>query len=162
MIDDSWYIRTSGLAEVTSAGGVVLRQDDGRVSVALITELDHPHYVLPKGHVEAGESIEAAARREVGEEAGLHELQLIRPLGARQRQNLERTKWKTIHYFLYTTNEVEFDPIEGDKHPDAGWFPLDELPILFWPDQREMLAELRRLIHSQGVESLSPAGQQEK
>lgn len=157
MIDDSWYIRTSGLAEVTSAGGVVLRSQSGRVYVALITELDHPHYVLPKGHVEPGESTEAAARREVGEEAGLHELTLIRSLGARQRQNFERTKWKTIHYFLYTTDEVEFDPIEGDKHPDAGWFALDDLPTLFWPDQREMLAELRRQLDAQGPELLSPA-----
>jgi len=154
MIDDSWYVRTSGLVEVTSAGGVVLRKDDGRLLVALITELDHPHYVLPKGHVEPGESLEAAARREVGEEAGLHKLRLIRPLGSRQRQNYERTKWKTIHYFLYTSEEVEFDPIEGDKHPDAGWFPLDSLPTMFWPDQRELLAEIQPRLNELGPEFL--------
>jgi len=78
MIDDSWCTRTDGLTEVLSAGGVVLRGDGDCLLVALITELDHPHYVLPKGHVEPGESLESAARREVGEEAGLHDLRLVR------------------------------------------------------------------------------------
>jgi ADP-ribose pyrophosphatase YjhB (NUDIX family) len=150
MIDDSWYVRTSGLVEVTSAGGVVLRTDGVTRLVALITELDHPHYVLPKGHVEPGESLEAAARREVGEEAGLHDLRLIRPLGSRRRQNFERTKWKTIHYFLYTSEEIEFNPIEGDKHPDARWFPLDSLPTMFWPDQRELLVEVQQRLNELG------------
>jgi ADP-ribose pyrophosphatase YjhB (NUDIX family) len=150
MIDDSWYTRSDGLVEVASAGGVVLRDDGEEIVVALITELDHPHYVLPKGHVELGESLEAAARREVGEEAGLHDLRLVRPLGSRQRQNFERTKWKTIHYFLYTTDEIDFDPIEGDKHPDAGWFRLDALPKLFWPDQRALLESVRRMCADEG------------
>jgi ADP-ribose pyrophosphatase YjhB (NUDIX family) len=90
----------------------------------------------------------------VGEEAGLHQLRLIRPLGSRQRQNFERTKWKTIHYFLYTSEEIEFNPIEGDKHPDAGWFPLDRLPTLFWPDQRELLAEIQQRFNELGPEFL--------
>ena len=151
MIDDSWYTRTDGLADAVSAGGVVLREDRERLVVALITELDHPHFVLPKGHVEPGETLEAAARREVGEEAGLHDLHLVRSLGSCQRGNFERTKWKTIHYFLYATHEVEFDPIEGDKHPEAGWFALDALPVLFWPDQRALLESVRQRCAEEGA-----------
>ncbi len=154
MIDDSWYLRDAGLVEVVSAGGAVVRMHGKDPVVALITELDHPHFVLPKGHVEPGETIESAARREIGEEAGLHDIRLIRPLGTIDRQNYERTKWKTIHFFLYTTDETSFTPIEGDKHPEAGWFSLGALPTLFWPDQRELLAELRSEFDKQGLNLL--------
>ena len=60
-----------------AAGGVVLRQEDQRVYLALAREGDIPPFVLPKGEVEPDESLEAAARREILEEVGLSDLQLI-------------------------------------------------------------------------------------
>jgi 8-oxo-dGTP pyrophosphatase MutT (NUDIX family) len=40
-----------------------------------------PEVRLPKGHVEPGESREEAARREVGEEAGLEQAEIVADLG---------------------------------------------------------------------------------
>lgn len=56
----------------THAGGIVYRLRDGAPEFLLVTARRRPgEWVLPKGHVEAGESPEAAALREVAEEAGV-------------------------------------------------------------------------------------------
>ncbi|MCC6694029.1 MAG: NUDIX domain-containing protein [Candidatus Hydrogenedentes bacterium] len=143
MIDRSWYTRPAGAPDAVSAGGVVVRVENGQTLVALVTEREHPDYVLPKGHLEAGESALEAARREVGEEAGFHDLTCVRELVTIQRLNFDRTKWKTIHFFLFTTDETEPRPLEPENHPHVGWFPLDALPPMFWPEQRELLETLR-------------------
>ncbi|MCC6487400.1 MAG: NUDIX domain-containing protein [Candidatus Hydrogenedentes bacterium] len=143
MIDQSWYTRPAGVPDAVSAGGVVLRAELGQTLVALVTERGHPDYVLPKGHLEPGESPLDAAHREVGEEAGFHDLTFVRELATVQRLNFERTKWKTIHFFLFTTNEVVPKPLEPENHPQVGWFPLGALPPMFWPEQQAIVESLR-------------------
>lgn len=54
-----------------SAGGVAFRQNNGQIEVALILVGPHQRWQLPKGTVNPGEPIEAAAQREVREETGL-------------------------------------------------------------------------------------------
>jgi len=55
-----------------SAGGLIWRRDqNGSIKVVLVRPAGRTTWVLPKGHIEAGETIEQAARREVREESGL-------------------------------------------------------------------------------------------
>lgn len=56
---------------LTHAGCVVVREDAGRSLFLVVRSSDGRHWVLPKGHIEAGESPSEAARREVQEEAGV-------------------------------------------------------------------------------------------
>ncbi len=79
-----WYLLTMSAARnrsaqspvsdrgLTHAGGVVLRDSDGRCEVLLVEarKPDGPRLVLPKGHIEAKESAADAALREVVEETG--------------------------------------------------------------------------------------------
>lgn len=65
----------------THAGGVVVRARAGREEFLVVRALANPeHWVLPKGHIDPGEGPEAAALREVREEAGV-EAELSRFLG---------------------------------------------------------------------------------
>jgi len=64
----------------TSAGVLLWRRGDGGLEVLLAhnggpywTKKDHGHWTIVKGEIEAGEEVEAVARREFAEETG-HEL----------------------------------------------------------------------------------------
>jgi ADP-ribose pyrophosphatase YjhB (NUDIX family) len=146
-IDASWYIRPPGVRTRTSAGGVVARLGaDGRVRVALAREADFPEYVLPKGGVRRGESLEAAACREIAEEAGLTRLTLLDYLGARARLTFDKDRWLTVHYFLFATDQTGGRPTDR-HHPHAAvWAALDALPPMLWPEQRRLLEEERARI----------------
>ncbi|WP_207492474.1 NUDIX hydrolase [Aridibaculum aurantiacum] len=59
-------------SKTTHAGGVVYRIKNEKPEVLLVTAKSNPmRWVLPKGHVEAGEKEEETALREVAEEAGV-------------------------------------------------------------------------------------------
>jgi ADP-ribose pyrophosphatase YjhB (NUDIX family) len=139
LINESWYEKPAGISEQTASGGVVVRLDDGQIYLALIREDGGDEFVLPKGRVEAGESIEQAAHREIQEEAGLADLQLLAPLGIRERLNFSKKHWKITHYFLFLTVQREGKPTDLSKEFELQWFPLDRLPTFFWPEQKEIV-----------------------
>jgi diadenosine hexaphosphate hydrolase (ATP-forming) len=57
---------------VAQAGGIVVRAEGAGARILLTRGRQNVlHWIFPKGHVEPGESSEAAARREVREEAGV-------------------------------------------------------------------------------------------
>jgi 8-oxo-dGTP pyrophosphatase MutT (NUDIX family) len=58
--------------QLTHAGGVVRREVTGESQFLLVRAKPAPHdWVLPKGHIETGETPDVTARREVAEEAGV-------------------------------------------------------------------------------------------
>lgn len=139
-IDDSWYQRPKGISTNESAGGVVFRQNDGQYYVALVLEgRRHQAYILPKGRLEPGETIEEAARREIAEEAGFTELELCCKLGVRERLTLFKKTWKTTHYFLFQTSQIQVRPTDRTHIYQVDWFTIDALPNLFWPEQQDIL-----------------------
>ena len=64
-----------------TAGGIVFRRDKkGNVEMLLIQ--DHKdRWTIPKGHIEPGETAQQAAKREIGEEAGLNDVEVLGWLG---------------------------------------------------------------------------------
>lgn len=145
-IDKSWYVRPPDVPEHTSAGGVVARRKDDRVYVALGTQDGYRDHVLPKGHVDPGEDIMQAAIREIEEEAGFTDLQLMSELGSCERLDFRKEAWKITHYFLFHTRQIDVQPTESDRHDPPTWFDLDHLPEMVWPEQRELIVHNREQI----------------
>ncbi len=150
-IDQSWYERPEDMHESQSAGGIVARFEKGKAWIALVREGELTDYILPKGRVEPGESLEQAARREIAEEAGLTDLELDSYLGARSRLNFARTRWIMIHYFLFITRQVEGKPSDLGHIYHCEWFQPDQLPRMFWPEQRQLVEENLARIHARAT-----------
>jgi 8-oxo-dGTP pyrophosphatase MutT (NUDIX family) len=56
---------------LTHAGAVAFRKTGNRTFYLIVSSSDGANWVLPKGHIEPGESPEEAALRELREEAGV-------------------------------------------------------------------------------------------
>lgn len=124
--------RRLGVRKELSAGGVVARQENGVWFVALLMT-EHKRgkvWVLPKGHVELAtrERISDAARREVEEEAGVRDLSVKNQLGVTRFRFQAETAvvYKTVHYFLMTTQQKELTPQVEEGLLEARWFLIDE------------------------------------
>ncbi|HTK09422.1 MAG TPA: NUDIX domain-containing protein [Ktedonobacteraceae bacterium] len=129
-----------------SAGAIILREIDGELKVALAQRLrGEKVWVLPKGHVEPGETLEQAALREVHEETGLAKVQLIKRLGTvvRRGQKNNEKILKTIHYYLayaHQDNHFEFPTDQG--FTEVGWFlPEQVIDVLLYEEERSFLRE---------------------
>lgn len=125
-----------------SAGGIVL--GDGG-TIALVLGRNSRSWLFPKGHLEAGESDEVAARREIAEETGLTNLELIDDLGEFTRPTVHAQgvtdEQKTVKMYLFAApmhavlaptmeikqarwvNYREVPELLGTPHTD--WFAAD-------------------------------------
>lgn len=64
-----------------TAGGIVFRRDkEGGVEILLIQD-SKDRWTIPKGHIEEGETAQETAKREIGEEAGLTDTEVLGWLG---------------------------------------------------------------------------------
>lgn len=142
-IDQSWYTRVNGVVQRYSAGGIIVRVEHDEVMVSLARQHGRTSYILPKGTVEDGESMIDTALREIEEEAGFTELELLDDLGTRARYNFKKTRWVITHYFLFGTHQLRVTPGDSRRHDKPHWHPIDRLPDIFWPDQRELIERNR-------------------
>lgn len=146
-IDASYYIKPKNILERPSAGGVIVRKEHNTTLIALVSEPHYSDYLLPKGGVEKGEDLQTAARREIQEEAGLTQLKLITYLGKTEHLSLHKKNWGVTHFFLFITDQIEGTPTDRKGHSyKTEWFPLDALPKMFWPDQKQFIVENQKKI----------------
>ncbi|MGI5271191.1 NUDIX hydrolase [Nonomuraea sp. CA-218870] len=79
---------------------------------------------LPSGHLEAGESVTAAAAREAREEVGVR----VDPADLAFAHVMHRAPERVGLFFVAGTWAGEPYNAEPDKCSEIGWFPLDRLP----------------------------------
>ena len=137
------------MKKTISAGGVIVKQMNKIINILLIRDRRYPDWVLPKGHVEKGETIKEAALREVAEEAGLSCIKIVKLLGKYERYVERAGEYKTIYYYLMMPTAPEEPKItKHNKKDEIEWFPLDNLPNFYLPEQQDLIEKNKEVIIS--------------
>lgn len=104
----------------THAGGIVVRGDKP-ARLLLVRAKPAPHdWVLPKGHIESGETPEQTARREVIEEAGV-EADVDRYVDRLEFDSPGGEHVRCAYYLMRFVRDV---PVHEDR--ECRWATLDE------------------------------------
>lgn len=108
---------------IICAGGIVLGNNG---TLALVWSTNSQSWLFPKGKVEAGETPEEAARREIAEETGLSDIEYLDDLGSFVRPGVSGVPDKLIHMFLFAAkpHSTLSPSLEIEK---ADWFSLSRI-----------------------------------
>lgn len=129
------------MARERAAGYILFRERSGRREYLIIRNRQGGHWGFPKGHIEAGEDAQAAARREVAEEVGIRRLVPVPGFS----ETISYRFWrrggpvdKEVTFFLGRAEE------EGRPAPDEVgemvWLPFPQaLGRITHEEQRELL-----------------------
>ena len=134
-------------AGATHAGGIVYRLKDATLELLLVSSrYDKSIWVLPKGHIEDGESTDETAVREVFEEAGVTARVVEFLVTSRQ---VVRGKAQQVEYYLLE-GLAEEKASEGRK---VAWLAGDAASRrLTFDEHRAVLTKgLARLEQARGI-----------
>jgi 8-oxo-dGTP pyrophosphatase MutT (NUDIX family) len=108
------------------AGGIIVNED-GKIA------LSNEHlWGFPRGGVEQGETYEQAAKREILEETGLEDIEIVKEIGQYDRyptgvdENTPGAYPMEIHIFLCHTNYTGALNPKDPNVKEAEWFTLEE------------------------------------
>ena len=97
----------------------MVRSDGDEDRFLLVRSRDGRHWVLPKGHIDPGESAEEAAVREVREEAGVVG-KIVSRLGV-DAYSLPNEEVRALYFLMHFTSECT-----ADEERELCWLPQDE------------------------------------
>ena len=92
-----------------TAGGIVFRHGEKGIEILLIQDAKD-RWTIPKGHIEEGETAQQAARREIGEEAGLNEVDMLGWLGK------IHFRYRRIDKLVLMTTQIYLVRAKGDTN----------------------------------------------
>jgi 8-oxo-dGTP pyrophosphatase MutT (NUDIX family) len=144
--------------EHKTAGCYLVRENNGVWEIVLIYRKwseENQGWVPPKGHVEDGETLEEAAKRETAEETGYTDIEIIQPietLHIEYKGDDGLMEQKAIHYFLAKLNDSKQEALNTtDKERDTltmvKWHSLESAEkLLKFDDEREILRKIIKIM----------------
>lgn len=111
-----------------TAGGIVFRRNKaGEIEILLIQDAKN-RWTIPKGHIEEGETAQQTARREIGEEAGLTDVDMLGWLGK------IHFRYRRVDRLVLMTTQIYLVRAKGDTNAiqkedwmnGIKWFPFHE------------------------------------
>jgi len=135
------------MKRTNSAGGVVI-SPEGRI---LVVNQKGDSWSLPKGHIEPYEARLQAAKREIYEESGINDLELVRELGTYKRYRIgpggdDMSELKNITFFLFRTTQTDLSPRDKDN-PEALWADKEQVAgLLTHPKDKEFFLRIKEQV----------------
>lgn len=146
------------MQEHISAGCYLLRKNDNKYELLVIHRvklLGEEKYVLPKGHQEGNETLEETARREVAEETGYLDIEIIKKIGINDYiLSWNKDVHKTDNYFLAILKSEkqthqELTKAESDSKMEVLWMDWEDgLKILSWENLDGVFEKIEKYISS--------------
>jgi diadenosine hexaphosphate hydrolase (ATP-forming) len=149
--------RAKAVREYTAGGIVFHVTKDKKLEILLLSDLKG-RWSIPKGHVEAGETLEQTALREVSEETGLKQLKIVDKLDKIHFFYRMRGKliFMTTFIYMIEATDLNEDTKTEEDAPwivEAKWFDAEQAcEILEYKATRVILQEaIRRIKRSRNV-----------
>jgi ADP-ribose pyrophosphatase YjhB (NUDIX family) len=117
-----------------TAGGVIFRHNTKLGSIELLLIQDAKNrWTIPKGHIEVGETSKQTAEREIREETGLQEMDVLSWLG---KINF---RYRRVSSLVLMTTEIFLVRAKGDTD---NLKPEDWMNDVRWMDSKEALEKI--------------------
>jgi 8-oxo-dGTP pyrophosphatase MutT (NUDIX family) len=119
----------SEVVRETTSGGIVFRKNKQTNGLEILLIKDaKDRWTIPKGHVEPGEETGATAEREIREETGLHDMEVLSWLG---KVNF---RYRRSHSLILMTMHIWLVEGQGETNKllpeywlnDVKWMPASE------------------------------------
>ncbi|HEX5065613.1 MAG TPA: NUDIX domain-containing protein [Myxococcota bacterium] len=142
--------------EVRVSVCVVVRRGDGSREILLMRRSDNAHWGLPGGYVEPGESVIAAAAREVREETGF-EVEIGRLVGVYSDPKSvvidygDRRRVQAINLCFEGVAKERGEATTPHETLDVGFFEVAALPRPFVPIHEIRVQDAERGDHAVAV-----------
>jgi len=114
-----------------AAGYILFTREDGGDLYLLLRNARHGTWSFPKGHLEPGETPETAARREVAEETGIRDVEILPvfhevleyDVPAEKGSATDEPYRKRLHLFLARAPSTEWT--KSPEHACGEWLPAE-------------------------------------
>ncbi len=136
-----------------TAGGIVFRHGEKGIEILLIQDAKD-RWTIPKGHIEEGETAQQTARREIGEEAGLKEVDILGWLGK------IHFRYRRIDKLVLMTTQIYLVRAKGDTNAiqkeewmnGIQWFSFhDALDAIEYEDIGKLMLLAMKRIRQEGL-----------
>lgn len=135
-----------------TAGGIVFRMtpDQHDIEILLIQD-SKDRWTIPKGHIEPGETAKQTAVREIGEESGLKNVDVLTWLGKIhfKYRRLEKLVLMTTQVYLVQSLDKNERPTKEKWMNGIRWFSFaDALDAIEYADIEKLMLIAKRKIRS--------------
>ena len=127
-----------------------MSQDNRDIEILLIQDSKN-RWTIPKGHIELGETARQTAIREVGEEAGLRNIELITWLGKIhfKYRRLDKLVLMTTQIYLIRALDAQERPTKEKWMNGIKWFKFaDALDAIEYEDIEKLMLIAKKKIRS--------------
>ena len=135
-----------------TSGGIVFRptKDQKDIEILLIQDSKN-RWTIPKGHIEPGETAKQTAVREIGEESGLHHVQVLTWLGKIHFKYRRQDKLvlMTTQIYLVRAVDQQEKPQKEKWMNGIRWFSFrDALDAIEYDDIEKLMLIAKKKIRS--------------